>query len=231
MTWDPTKLDPDWPFELFASTFTLEAAATALLVIDMQNDQLAVDPKSALATRFPEIADYWQQRVEHIVLPNIQRLIEACRGSTAGVVFTRNGNVTSTGREMSPRLKAKLPPQGPPTNRNSPGYAIDPRLAPTEADLIVDKLTSGAFTASYLDHALRKMGVRAVIVTGVLTDGCVFGTARAAAELGYSTLICEDACATFTQGAHDDALRMHARIFGRIETTDAVIDELTPTPT
>ena len=29
-----------------------------------------------------------------------------------------------------------------------------------------------------------------------LADMCVHGTARVAAELGYNSLICEDACAT-----------------------------------
>jgi nicotinamidase-related amidase len=226
MTWNPADLDAEWPFDIFASDFKLEPASTALLVIDMQNGQLAVDPSSALAQRYPRIADYWQQRVEQTVIPNTLRLIECCRRRGMGLVFTRNGNVTSTGHEMSRRLKAKLAGQAPETHRQSSDYQIDARLAPTAADLIVDKLTSGAFTASFLDHALRNMGVQSIITTGVLTDGCVFGTARSAAELGYQTLICEDACATFTQRAHEDALLMHARIFGRIDTTEAVIAEL-----
>ena len=99
-------------------------------------------------------------------------------------------------------------------------------LAPRPDDLIVDKLTSGAFTASLLDHALRNMGIRSVVITGLLTDACVFGTARAAAELGYNSLLCEDACGTYTQRAHDEALLMHARIFGRVDTTEAVMSEL-----
>ena len=90
----------------------------------------------------------------------------------------------------------------------------------------MDKLTSGGFTASLLDHALRNMGIRSLVITGVLTDACVFGTARGASELGYDSLICEDACATYTQQAHDDALLMHARTFGRVGTTDEVVSEL-----
>ena len=77
-----------------------------------------------------------------------------------------------------------------------------------------------------LDHALRNMHISAVVITGVLTDMCVFGTARVAAELGYDTLICDDACATLTERAHNEALLMHTRRFGRVETTDDVIEEL-----
>ena len=70
----------------------------------------------------------------------------------------------------------------------------------------MDKLTSGAFTASILDHALHNMNIRNVVITGVLTDACVLGTARVASELGYNSLLCEDACATLTQRAHDEYL-------------------------
>ena len=93
---------------------------------------------------------------------------------------------------------------------------------------MVDKLTSGAFNASILDHALRNMGVRDVVIVGISTDMCVHGTARVAAELGYNSLICEDACATYTARAHRDALLMHARVFGRVATTDDVLAEILP---
>ena len=77
-----------------------------------------------------------------------------------------------------------------------------------------------------LDHALRNMGVEDLVMTGILTDMCVLGTARVASEIGYNSMICEDACATLTQRAHVDALRVHARCFGRVETADDIIIEL-----
>ena len=127
---------------------------------------------------------------------------------------------------MTRRLRPRSRGTGPGTGQSRPGYQVDQRLAPRDGDLVVDKLTSGGFTASLLDHALRNMGIRSLVITGVLTDACVFGTARGASELGYDSLICEDACATYTQQAHDDALLMHARIFGRVGTTDEVVSEL-----
>ena len=127
---------------------------------------------------------------------------------------------------MTERLKARLGRGILQSDRNSPAYQIDAGLAPRPDDLIVDKLTSGAFTASLLDHALRNMGIRSIVITGLLTDARVFRTARAAAELGYHSLLCEDACGICTQRAHDEALLMHARIFGRVETTEALISEL-----
>lgn len=227
MKWDPRKLDAEWPFDIFATDFALDAESTALIVVDMQGGELSIDENSPLAIRYPQIVDFWNRRIEQVVIPNIRRLIDFFRARNLKTVFTRNGNVTSSGDEMTERLRLKTPPGGPRMHRVSDGYQIDERLAPTDADLVVDKLTSGGFTAGFLDHALRNMGVRSVVITGMLTDACVLGTARPAAELGYKTLICEDACGTFTQRAHDEALLMHARMFGRIGTTDEVISELT----
>ena len=93
-------------------------------------------------------------------------------------------------------------------------------------ELVVDKLTSSAFHNTILDHALRNMGITGVVITGVLTDMCILGTARVAAELGYNALIAEDWCGTLTQRAHDEALLMHARVFGRVSTSTDVITEL-----
>ena len=102
-------------------------------------------------------------------------------------------------------------------------------IFPTPDELVVDKLTSSAFHNTMLDHALRNFGITDVVITGVLTDMCILGTARVAAELGYNTLVAEDACGTLTQRAHDEALLMHARVFGRVSTTHDVINELRAT--
>ena len=42
------------------------------------------------------------------------------------------------------------------------------------------------------------MRARRRVLVGCLTDMCVLGTARGAAELGYNTLVVDDACATLT---------------------------------
>ena len=226
MKWDPRKFDSEWPFDALSTDFTLDAESTALIVVDMQSDQMTIDPDSPLAVGYPQIVGYWNRRVDETVVPNIQQLIGLFRDQNRKIVFTRNGNVTATGDEMTERLKAKFSAGSPRSHRGSPGYQIDERLSPRDVDLVVDKLTSGAFTASFLDHALCSMGIRSMVVTGILTDACVFGTARAAAELGYDCLLCEDACATFTQRAHDEALLMHARMFGRVDTTETVQSEM-----
>ena len=70
------------------------------------------------------------------------------------------------------------------------------------------------------------MGVRCLVVTGAVSDMCVLGTARGAAELGYDTAICEDACCAYTHRCHTEAMLTHARNFGRVVTADQVAGEL-----
>ena len=224
MSWHPHEHDPEWPFDLFATEFSLDPSATALLVVDMQGSDLQIDPKGELGQKYPKIVTYWNQRMEEVVLPNTIRLLDSFRSSGRRVVYTRNGRITPHGDELTARLRRHVPKTE--RYRGKPAYDIMPQIAPREDELIVDKLTSGAFNSSILDHSLRNMGVSDVVIVGITTDMCVFGTARVAAELGYNSLLCEDSCATYTAKAQEDAMLMHARVFGRVATTDDVIAEL-----
>ena len=224
MPWDPRQLDPDWPFDLYATRFKLARESTALLIVDMQKADVSLNRRSPVTKKYPAIARYWNDRLESTVVPNTRKLLAAFRKQKLKIVYTRNGQLTSTGDEMAPRIRQKTKQPAKPCLR--PSGDIDPRLAPRGQDLVITKLTSGSFTATPLDHALRNMGVKSLVIAGILTDMCILGTARAAAELGYDTLICEDACASLTQRAHDEALLMHARVFGRVADTRTVLGEL-----
>jgi len=43
---------------------------------------------------------------------------------------------------------------------------------------------------------LRNLGVRSLIIAGILTDQCIDSAARDACDLGYLVTIATDACAT-----------------------------------
>jgi nicotinamidase-related amidase len=224
MGWDPRAFDPEWPFDLFATRVSLEQGRTALLVVDMQAADMEVAADSELGRRYPKIREHWNARFADVALPTIRRLIAGFRAADLPVVYTRNGPITPHAGETAPRLRPKIGPVY--RHRGTPGYEIEASIAPLPDDVVVDKLTSGAFTGTYLDHALRNLGVTNLAVVGVVTDMCVLGTARAAAELGYWTVIVEDGCASYTERAHIEALLAHARVFGRVATSDEVMTEL-----
>lgn len=224
MSWIAEEHDPDWPFEHAATEFALAPESTALLVIDVQQGDLVKDPDS-FGGDYPALVDYWNSRMAELVIPKTKRLIESFRRRGLKVVYTRNGMMTSTGDELTERLRPKATAVSD-RYAGTPAYEIAKEIAPREDELVIDKPISSAFTSSPMDHALRNMGITDIVITGVVTDMCVFGTARVGAELGYNSLICEDACASYTQRAHDEALLMHARVFGRVSTTEDVLTEL-----
>jgi biuret amidohydrolase len=224
MSWNAREHDPEYPFDLVSPNFKLSPKTTALLVIDMQVDYLSIGKTSPLGANYPELARTFNARVETLVKPGNLKLIQFFRKHGLTIAYTRNGCMTSRGDEMSGRLRKLNNP--PKIWRGTAGYEISPELFPHKEDLVVDKLTSGAFTSTQLDHALRNYGVTDVVITGVFTDMCVLGSARTAAELGYNSLICEDGCASLTQRAHDEALLMHARRFGRVSMVEEVISEV-----
>ncbi|MCJ8330726.1 MAG: cysteine hydrolase [Lentisphaeria bacterium] len=223
-TFSAKSLDPEWPFDLFAKEFSVDIKTSALIVIDMQSTEVYKDPNSLLAQQYPDLVQTWEKQIQAKVIPNIQKLIQHVSQAGGHIVYTRNGNRTSTGKEMSPRLRQAWRNSAPANNSQSQAYDIIDELSPRSEDLVVDKLTSSPFTASFLDHALRNMGIQTVLCVGILTDACVFGAARTAAELSYQSVIVEDACATYTRTAHENALLMHARIFGQIKSTQDILD-------
>ena len=226
MSWNAREHDLEWPFDSYATDFALDPASTALMVIDIQAGSITKDPDSELGRTHPAIVDYWNRRMRDKVLSNTRRLIESFRRRGLRVVYTRNGAMTPSGDEMTKRLRSREAPESDRQYRGGPAYEIAAEVFPNEHELVIDKPISSAFTSSPMDHALRNMGITDLVIAGILTDMCVLGTARVAAELGYNALICEDACATLTQRAHDEALLMHARVFGRVSDTEDVLAEL-----
>ena len=223
MSWKAEDFDSEWSYDELATKFELRKDKAALLVIDIQKGDLVKDSQSEYGIKYPHIVEYWNTRISDFVIPNTSKLISFFRELGLPVIYTRNGAITPNGKEMAKRLR-KFTKDTPFRGKDS--YEIADQIRPVENELVIDKLTSGAFNFSILDHALRNMKVEDIVIAGILTDMCVLGTARVASELGYNSVISEDACATLTQRAHVEALLMHARVFGRVETSDDIIAEL-----
>ena len=223
MSWKAEDFDSEWSYDELATKFELRNDKAALLEIDIQKGDLVRDSQSEYGIKYPHIVEYWNTRISDFVIPNTSKLISFFRELGSPVIYTRNGAITPNGKEMAKRLR-KFTKDTPFRGKDS--YEIADQIRPVENELVIDKLTSGAFNFSILDHALRNMKVEDIVIAGILTDMCVLGTARVASELGYNSVISEDACATLTQRAHVEALLMHARVFGRVETSDDIIAEL-----
>ena len=94
------------------------------------------------------------------------------------------------------------------------GRVLDPTLLDLVgplADLarpgqIFDKLGFSIFSAPTLDAQLRALTTDTLILSGVETDVCVYSSALAAVDLGYSVVLAADALSSPDEQAHHAVL-------------------------
>src|SRR5713101_4543226 len=63
--------------------------------------------------------------------------------------------------------------KGHPLEPGTAGWPIHPAIAPTEPDVVIQKLTSDSFKDTPLYHELEARGVVRLFVAGIQTEFCV----------------------------------------------------------
>ncbi|PSJ64708.1 cysteine hydrolase family protein [Kumtagia ephedrae] len=192
------------------------AGETALLVVDMQRIWLEPGADPDHPERGPD--HYFYRQTASQTIPNQQRLLAAARANGVEVLHTIIQSLTEDGRDRS--LDHKLTPIHIPPSLPE-GLPI-PALAPVGDEIMLPKTSSGIFNSTNVDYVLKNLGIRYLIVAGVLTDQCVDMTVRDAADRGYLVTCVSDACATITQERHDIALKAFGG-YCWIADTDAVL--------
>jgi len=172
---------------------------TALLLCDLQNDFLHPDGAygragctapaiTALPARLKPLAD----------------AVRARGGWIASTHFT-----LFTGRCGEPFMDAHLRRLRPFLTRGDFamggwGHQLVDELGPS--DLPVEKVGYDAFYATRLEWLLRKVGIRRLLVAGIVTNGGVASTVRGAHVREFAVTVLEDGCAAFAQELHDTAI-------------------------
>ena len=172
----------------------LEPGETALLLVDLQNGTCGSDR--------PPQRDGFDRTFRQRTLPSLQRALLQARTAGLEVIHTVIENLTRDGRDRS--LDYKRCGLGfPPGSREA--RVID-ALAPAPDELVLPKSSSSPFSSTPLDYLLRNMGIRTLIVAGILTDQCIDHTVKDAADRGYRVLCLTDACMAETVERHHHAL-------------------------
>ena len=99
-------------------------------------------------------------------------------------------------------------------------------IAPTEDEIIFRKTSSSVFISTNIDYVLRNLGVRSLVVAGILTDQCVESAVRDACDLGYLVTVITDACTAYSAERHEQSL-LGIRGYCRQRETEALIAEIT----
>ena len=210
--------------EPLSREIAIEPRQTALLFIDVQNFAAKRDGaefKEMPPAEFEQKCGWYFQQLEGRVIPNMQRLQAAARKAEIEVMYTTIESLTLDGRDRS--LDYKITgfhvPKG-----SWDGKVID-ELAPEGDEIWLPKTSSSVFVSTHIDYILRNLGVKQLILSGIVTDQCVESAIRDACDLGYLVTQVTDACATYTQERHDFSLRS-IKGYCRQRTTDQLIAEV-----
>jgi ureidoacrylate peracid hydrolase len=158
------------------------------------------------------------------IVPVINRLVHVARETGAPVVWIQYDATPPIGNLALRKLPAVARGafwKGSPEGELYPGL-----VPPVESDIRIVKHTFSAFVQTDLDRVLRNLGVNAVIVTGVATEGCCEATACVGFDLGYLVAFVADATAGVTRAQHEASLVRVDVTYGRVMSATEVEAEL-----
>ena len=202
----------------------LVADQAALLFIDVQNFAVRLNGGEFDQISDEEIAGkygYYFDALMNTAIPNMQKIQAGFRQAEIEVMYTVIESLTADGRDRS--LDYKITGFNVPKG-SSDGQVID-ELAVGDDEIILPKSSSSVFISTHIDYVLRNLGVRQLVICGLLTDQCVESAVRDACDLGYLVTLVTDACATYSQERHDNSLKTISG-YCRQLTTDQLLLEI-----
>lgn len=198
---------------------SLDAATTALLVVDLQVHFMREGSPSEMPSA-------------RAIVPTVNRLASALRARGGHVVWVVSTYGPDEARNWA-NLDIVLGEEAAAVFRDglsegAAGHAIWPDLDVRDGDPLVHKNRFGAFIGSQgrLAQVLRDRGVDTVLVVGTVTNVCCETTAREAAAYDFRTVMISDANAG--RSAEEDAWTYAVcfATYGDVLTADEVIDRL-----
>lgn len=209
----------------------LEPGKVALLCIDVQNTYVERPDPATLEGAELERYHAWtpfHQRMDDVVVPNIQRLQAMFRDRGQEVLHARIACHTGDGRDRS--LSQKKPGWNNlllPKNEHE--SQIVPAIAPVGEEIVVTKTTDSALTGTNLRLILHNMGITHVVCCGVFTDQCVSSTVRSLADESFDVIVIDDACAAASDELHVKEVEIINMIYCAVMSVDELAEYL-PSP-
>jgi nicotinamidase-related amidase len=83
----------------------------------------------------------------------------------------------------------------------SDNWKFQPGLNVAKDDFVIPKIHGNAFKDTILKQEVDSHGIRNIVITGLVTNGCVRATSIAGYELGYRVILVEDGHSSYIKGA------------------------------
>jgi nicotinamidase-related amidase len=192
--------------------FQIDPSSTALIVIDMQNAFVA--PGATYET--PPARD---------MMPNLERIIAFAREQRMPIIWTQSDHSAPFGGVMLKKF---------PTIREDkylwkgqPSFELYEKMPqPQENEYRVVKHKYDAFFETDLDSILRNHDTKTIVIVGTATNVCCESTARSGFFRDYQVAFPSDCNASFDEGMHQASLKTIDMFFGRVMTTNELLDEM-----
>ena len=197
-------------------TLTFDLAASALVIVDMQND--FCHPDGWLAHIGVDVAPARRP------IEPLRALVPHLRAQGVPIIWLNWGNRPDR-LNISPSLVHVYNPDGASVGIGDPlpgngarvlekgswAAAVVDELPILAGDICVDKFRMSGFWDTPLDAILRNLRVDTVLFAGVNADQCVIWTLADANFLGYDCVMLEDCCATTSPAFCWDATLYNVR--------------------
>lgn len=170
----------------------------------------------------PEAQDYYFDRLDRLVLPNVRRLQDGFRSLGLEVIHTRIQSLTRDGRDRGPGHK-RLGLHAAPGSKEAEFLEV---VAPQGDEIIINKTASGVFTSTNLEYVLRNLEVTALFIVGVYSNECVSTAIRDACDLGFYVTLIEDAVATVTPELERATILTMKDRYARVMSTQQALAEI-----
>jgi ureidoacrylate peracid hydrolase len=197
----------------------LNRSELALLVVDMQNDFIHPDGIFAKNGFGGEYRKVIEKNAE---------VAELCKANNIPVIYTRqvmtrNRQGESVDSYNILQIRPFLKKAG--LTLGTWGAEVIQDLP--EPDYTIDKQRFSAFYNTHLERLLFGLGVKQLLVTGVVSCLCVEHTFRDAWIRDYQTWLVEDCCGAFADAFHQPTVQI-ATMLGNLTDSESLRNTLSP---
>ena len=193
-----------------------QLGATALLVIDPQNDFL--HPDGWYGANGVDIS-----HMRRTIEPT-RALVQAARAKRIPVIWTQHGFHNESDGGLFLEMRPFLAEGG--LRIGTWGYQILEELQPAAGDWRIHKNRLSAFYGTNLELLLRGLDVRTVLVVGVLTNQCVAATSKDAYYRDIKPIVVEEATGTTMPHLHAPAIEMIQVGWGAVHSLTETLTNL-----
>ena len=194
-----------------------DVAATALVVVDMQNAYSS--PGGYL-----DLAGFDVSGTAPVIA-QIAAAVAAARGAGMPVIWFQNGwdpDYVEAGGPGSPNWHKSNAMKAMRRNPNLRGkllakggwdYALVDALKPEPGEIVLPKPRYSGFTGTNLDSTLRARGIHTLVFTGIATNVCVESTLRDGFFLEYFGVVLADATHQAGPASLQDSALLNIEMF------------------